>query len=82
MNNDNVDIRIYDDLPSQITLLIDGKVITGFVSRGHQARYNIHVEFNLSCEGVKETFEQHFAEVLANQKDTTHITHFKWAHKI
>lgn len=82
IDKENVEIKIYDDLPSQITLLIDGNTITSFVSRGQQARYNIHVEFNQECKGVHETFENHFAEVYANQKYTTDISHFKWAHRI
>ncbi len=78
---ENVDIKIYDDLPSQISLIIDGKIITGFVSRGQQSRFNIHVEFNSECKGAHETFEKHFSEVHANQKYTTDISHFKWAQK-
>lgn len=78
----NVDIRIYDDLPLQITLLIDNKVITGIMSRGHQARYNIHVEFDLDFKGVRASFEEHFAEVLASQAQTFHISRFAWAQKL
>jgi hypothetical protein len=79
MNNNNVDIRIYDDLPSQITLIVDQKVSTSFVSRGQQARYNIHVELDIESRGARATFEKHFAEVLANQGQTHHISTFKWA---
>ena len=81
IDKENVDIRIYDDLPSQITLLIDDRVITSFLSRGQQARFNIHAEFSKDCKGVHETFEKNFAEVLANEKHTTHISHFKWAQR-
>ncbi len=81
MNNKNVNIRIYDDLPSQITLIVDRKVITSFVSRGQQARFNIHVEFDIESHGARATFEKHFGEVLANLGQTTHISHFSWAQK-
>jgi hypothetical protein len=74
----NVDIRIYDDLPLQITAVVDDKVITSIVSRGHQARDNIHVVFDLDFKGSRATFEGHFAEVLASQAQTTHISRFSW----
>lgn len=74
----NVDIRIYDDLPLQITALVDNRVITSIVSRGQQARNNIHVEFDLDYEGARASFEKHFAEVLASQAQTYHISRFSW----
>lgn len=82
MKSKNVDMRIYDDLPLQITFIIDGRVITSFVSRGHQARHNIHVEFDLEFKGARASFEEHFAEVLASQAQTFHISRFAWAQKI
>jgi hypothetical protein len=78
MFNKNVDIRIYDDLPLQITALIDDRVITSIVSRGQQARNNIHVEFDLDYKGARASFEKHFAEVLASQAQTYHISRFTW----
>jgi len=76
----NVDIRIYDDLPSQITMMVDDKVISSFVSRGQQARYNIHTVLDIEYKGTRATFEKHFAEVLA-QEQTKHISFFSWAQK-
>jgi hypothetical protein len=73
-----VDIRIYDDLPLQITALIDDRVITSIVSRGQQARNNVHVDFDLEYSGARASFEKHFAEVLASQAQTFHITKFSW----
>jgi len=77
----NVDIRIYDDLPLQITLIIDDKVITSVVSRGQAARNNIHVEFDLDFRGARASFEKHFAEVVASQAQTWHISRFSWANE-
>ena len=81
MANNNVDIRIYDDLPLQITALIDDRVITSIVSRGQLARENIHIDFDLEYSGARATFTKHFAEVLASQAQTTHISRFAWAHR-
>lgn len=75
----NVDVRIYDDLPLQITMLVDDKVVTSIMSRGNQSRDNIHLYFNLEFKGVHASFERHFAEVLANQAQTIHIANLAWA---
>ena len=78
-NYRNVQILIYDDLPLQITLLIDNEVITSIMSRGNRSRYNIHAQFDLDFPGVRDSFGGHFAEVLANQAQTRHISYFAWA---
>ncbi len=73
----NVDIRIYDDLPLQITAIVDNKVVTSIVSRGQQARNNIHASFDIDYAGARASFEKHIAEVLA-QVQTCHISRFAW----
>jgi Nucleoside 2-deoxyribosyltransferase len=82
LRNKKVDIRIYDDLPLQITALIDDRVITSIVSRGQQARNNVHVDFDLEYSGARASFEKHFAEVLASQAQTFHITKFSWVRDV
>jgi len=75
----NVDIRIYDDLPLQITLLVDDQIITSVMSRGNQSRDNIHLYFDLDFKGARTSFQGHFSEVLANQAQTVHIANLAWA---
>ncbi len=75
----HVDIRIYDDLPLQITLRTDWDVFTAIVSRGQQARFNLHLKAHVDYPGVRPTFESHFSEVHADLGRTRDISAFKWA---
>jgi nucleoside 2-deoxyribosyltransferase len=73
----NVTIRVYDDLPLQITLLVDDTVVTCIMGRGRLARANIHFVVNRFVPGVMETFEGHFSQVAAGPSE--HIGAFGWA---
>ena len=75
--NRNVSIMLYDDLPLQITLIIDNKVITSSMSRGSRSRENLHFLLDIDLQGAKKTFENHFYEVGAGP--SKHISTFPWA---
>lgn len=77
-NNRDVDIRLYDDLPLQWTLVVDERVIAGFLSRSHRGRYNIHVELDRNARGVSTTFDEHIKGVMASPS-AVEIGKFGWA---
>ncbi|MEA3357719.1 MAG: hypothetical protein U9Q67_04785, partial [Patescibacteria group bacterium] len=72
-----VSIRLYDDLPLQITLMIDDQVMTSVMTRGSRSRRNIHFVLDMDFPGARDSFERHFAEVAAGP--CRHISTFKWA---
>lgn len=76
INKKNVSIRLYDDLPLQIALIVDEQVMTSIITRGSQARRNLHFIMDVTLTGA-DIFEKHFSEVAAGQ--CKHITAFKWA---
>jgi hypothetical protein len=73
----NVQIRLYDDLPLQITCMIDDEVITSIMSRGHRGRQNLHLTLDMNTPGARDSFEVHFNEVAA--APSSHISTFAWA---
>lgn len=75
-NNPNVSIRLYDDLPLQIALIVDDLVMTSIITRGSPSRKNLHFIMDMNLPGA-ESFEKHFSEVAAGP--CRHITAFKWA---
>lgn len=75
--NRNVSIRLYDDLPLQITLMIDNQVITSVMSRGSRSRENLHFLLDITLPGARNSFEKHFFEVSAGP--CRHISTLKWA---
>lgn len=72
----NVSIRLYDDLPLQISVIIDKKVVTSVMTRGSRSRKNPHFRMDLALPGAG-CFEKHFSEVDAGP--CRHISAFKWA---
>lgn len=72
----NVSVRLYDDLPLQIALIVDDVVMTSIITRGSPARKNLHFIMDMNLPGA-ESFEKHFSEVAAGP--CKHITAFKWA---
>jgi nucleoside 2-deoxyribosyltransferase len=73
----NVTIRLYDDLPLQITLMVDYQVMTSVMSRGSRSRKNLHFLLDMNLPGAQNSFEAHFSEVSAGP--CKHISTFKWA---
>lgn len=73
----NVNIRLYGDLPLQITLIVDCVVVTSVLSRGSRGRTNLHFRLDIDTPGARESFEEHFHEVWA--APARHISSFKWA---
>lgn len=73
---ENVSIRLYDDLPLQIAILIDNKVVTSTLARGSRARQNLHFKIDLGLPGAA-CFEKHFSEVSAGV--CKHVSTFRWA---
>ena len=74
-----VSIRLYDDLPLQITLMVDDQVMTSVMSRGSRSRRNLHFVLDMNFPGARDSFERHFAEVAAGP--CRHISTFKWGGK-
>lgn len=72
----NVSIRLYDDLPTLIALIIDKRVITSVITRGSRARDDLHFLIDLDLPGAN-IFEAHFAQVAS--APSKHISAFKWA---
>ncbi len=57
---ENFYLRVYNDLPLQITLRIDETIITSLVTRGQRARTRIHTKFDINEIGVTDSFLSHF----------------------
>ncbi len=58
-----VEVRLYDELPTQITFRVDEKVFTCIVGQPMQSRKYPVLEFNILNLGVKEAFLSHFLEI-------------------
>ena len=71
-------MKVYEDLPLQITIRVDNEVITSFVTRGKRSRQRVHVRFRVEDEGVYETFLGHTGSVYDSAKD---ITEFSWLYR-
>jgi hypothetical protein len=76
-NQPNVSIKLYDDLPLQITLIVDDTVVTSVMSRGHRSRENLHFRLSMDAPRARQSFERHFFEVAA--APSKHISQFGWA---
>lgn len=61
---DKFRLKLYDDLPLQITFQIDNKIFTNVLTTGRQARSNIHLQFNSATDGVSESFRSHFDHMI------------------
>jgi hypothetical protein len=68
-------LRIYNELPLQITFIIDDIVITGIIVRGRKSRELIHIEFHKGSEGVVESFLNHFESLFNASMDASQ---FNW----
>jgi hypothetical protein len=66
---ENFHLHIYNDLPLQITVWVDHRIITSIVTTGERARTRLHVEFSEFDEGVTESFTGHFQSMFNNSKD-------------
>lgn len=75
---DHFRMKVYEDLPLQITLRVDNEVITSFVTRGKRSRDRVHVRFRVEDEGVYDTFVGHFGSVYDSAKD---IREFSWLYR-
>ncbi len=58
-----VEIRIYDELPTQITFRIDNEVFTCIVGQPMQSRNYPVLKFDVANLGVQEAFLSHFLNV-------------------
>jgi nucleoside 2-deoxyribosyltransferase len=58
-----VEIRTYDQLPTQITFRIDDEVYTCIVGQPMQSRHYPVLQFHIANLGVKEAFLSHFLAV-------------------
>ena len=76
-DEEKVSIRLYDDLPLQITLIVDNQVMTSVMNRGSRSRKNLHFLIDIAFPGAGNSFEKHFYEVSAGP--CKHISTFKWA---
>ena len=63
MASNRVEIRTYDELPTQITFRIDDEVFTCIVGQPMQSRDYPVLKFKVSHPGVKEAFLAHFMAV-------------------
>ena len=72
----NVSIRIYDELPLQIGLIVDNTVVTSVVNRGGRSRYNLHILLDITTPGARKSIEDHFNAVWGQSKD---IRTYAWA---
>jgi hypothetical protein len=75
---DRFRMKVYEDLPLQITLRVDNEVISSFVTRGKRSRDRVHVRFRVEDEGVYDTFVGHFGSVYDSAKD---IREFSWLYR-
>lgn len=60
---DRFQLRLYDDLPTQMTFIIDDTIITSVVSVTTRSRQNLHFELHASGVGALESFIYHFETV-------------------
>lgn len=75
---DRFRMRIYEDLPLQITMRVDNEIITSFVTRGKRSRDRVHVRFRVEDDGVSDTFVSHFQSVFDSAKE---IREFSWLYR-
>jgi nucleoside 2-deoxyribosyltransferase len=76
----NVSIRLYDDLPTMISLLVDKRIVTSVVSRGSRSRNDLHFLIDDSVGGAG-VFRDHFFQVDAAAGNRRHISAFRWAYE-
>lgn len=72
-------LRIYNELPLQITYIIDDLVVTGIIARSEKSRELIHVEFYKGAEGVTESFLNHFESLYNASADASR---FNWVTRL
>jgi hypothetical protein len=75
---DRFNLKIYSELPLQITSIIDDKIITGIIARGRKSRGLIHIEFSKYLDGVNESFLNHFESIYNSSNDASS---FNWVVK-
>ncbi len=75
---DKFNLKIYSELPLQITSVVDDQIITGIIARGRKSRELIHIEFNKHLEGVNESFLNHFESIYNSSNDASS---FNWVVK-
>ena len=60
---DRVEVRLNDELPTQITYRMDNEVYTCIVGQPMQSRNYPVLKFDVANLGVKEAFLSHFLEI-------------------
>ena len=75
---DQLNLKIYSELPLQITSIVDDAIITGIIARGRKSRELIHIEFNKYLDGVNESFLNHFESIYNSSNDASS---FNWVVK-
>jgi hypothetical protein len=56
-DNGNFSLRLYDDLPLQITIIVDSAVVTSMIKRGQRSRETLHFALDMNTPGTRTTFE-------------------------
>jgi hypothetical protein len=69
-DNDNVEIRIYDDFPTQICYIIDGIIYNCVVSKYQPSRNNCVFMLSDSYPSLHTSFVLHFTSVWRDNKTT------------
>ncbi len=63
LKNTNVDIRIYDKQPLQMTFFFDDIIVNSVVAASTSSRFCVTYVHNLSHQSARDTFERHFNEL-------------------
>jgi hypothetical protein len=69
-NNERVEIRIYDDFPTQISFIVDNTIYNGVVSKYQQSRNNCIFKLNDVYPSLHTSFVLHFTSVWRDQVTT------------
>ena len=73
-----LNLKIYSELPLQITSIIDDEIITGIIAGGRKSRELIHIKFIKHLDGVNESFLNHFESIYNSSNDASS---FNWVVK-
>lgn len=69
-NNETVEIRVYDDFPTQISFIVDNTIYNGVVSKYQQSRNNCIFKLNDIYPTLHTSFVLHFTSVWRDQVTT------------
>jgi hypothetical protein len=69
--SENIDVRLYDAIPTCVVAIVDDRLIVNYLLRGLRGRNSIHIEFRRAADKARDFEEKHYNSVLKISRPAT-----------